>query len=100
MLFVPEKPLPVNIGNGSYANACCAPLTLWNGQARSGDVVFKYAIMRGKEGPLVLVDKRNVVVDGGQLHLVDSRAGQFLPLARGNLPAWVEVDGQRFVRTK
>ena len=100
IFFVPVKPLPVQIGNGTYTNPCCAPLTLQNGEGHSVDVLFRYVIQPGKQGPLVLVDKQNVVVDGGHLHLVDSRAGQFLPLAAGNPPQWMEVDGQRFVRTK
>lgn len=100
LLLVPVKPLPIQTGNGTYTNPCCAPLTLLNGQAHSTDVLFRYVIQPGKEGPLILVDKHNVVVDGGHLHVVDSRAGQFLPLARGNPPEWLEVDGQRFVRTR
>ncbi len=98
-LFVPSKPLPVRIGNGTYTNPCCASLMLQDGQARSADVTFRYVIEPGKQGPRVRVDKWDVVLDGGHLHLVKDRAGQFLFLAASDPPGWLDVDGVRFVRT-
>ena len=98
ILLVPTKTLPVNIGNGSYANPCCVPLTLWNGQARSADVVFSYLIIPGKSGPLVLLQHQTLNVDQGRLVLGQGRAGQFLPLDKFTPPRSIEVGGVTFVR--
>ena len=98
LLFVPQKPLPAEAGNGTYASPCCAALTLRDGHGQSADVEFDYVVEPGKAGPRVLLSRQALIVADGRLVLVEAKSGQFLHLAPSTPPTWLDVDGNRFSR--
>jgi len=66
------SPPPQSWANGTYVNACCAPLVLRDGLISTGSDSARYTVADGKRGAYIRIDRgvgvsRGRVIFGGSL---------------------------------
>lgn len=95
LVMLPYQLPPQDWADGTYVNACCAPLVLQNGTASAGGRSTHYVVEQGKI-TMQLSIPGGIGVRGGKVEFVDSYIRAGFPGSRSvryGKPAAVELLG-------
>jgi len=91
----PYRPPPQDWADGTYANACCAPLVLRNGTASARGRSTRYVVEQGKT-TMQLFMPGGIGVRGGKVEFVDTHVYASFPGSRSlsyGKPAAIQLIG-------
>jgi len=85
LVFPRHAPTPQSWANGTYRNACCAPLTLRDGLMSTGSDTARYTVADGKRGAYIQIDRGirvsrgHVVFGGNAVNVFFNRNSEAMP---------------------